>query len=110
MRTVSLNHLAQTLQGLTHHTNKTLNMPLRSQRLNHHLCNRASALLTFRAVPINMAIHAPRIPVLLHERRRAIKRIPALGTKKVSNVPLRTTSNHNFTFDGRLAGLATGRE
>lgn len=57
-----------------------------------------------------MAPHTPGIALLLHKRRRAIKRITALRTEEVSNVPLCSTRNHHLALNRRLARFTAGRE
>jgi hypothetical protein len=57
-----------------------------------------------------MAPNTPRIPIFLDKRRRTIKRIATLGAEKVSSMPLGTTRDDDFAFDGRLARFTAGRE
>jgi hypothetical protein len=57
-----------------------------------------------------MAPNAPRIPILLDERRRGIKGIAALCAEEVADVPLSAARYHDFALDGCLARLAAGRE
>lgn len=57
-----------------------------------------------------MAIHTPRIPILLYKRRGRIERVTALGTEEVPGVPFCTTRNNDLALNGRLAALAARRE
>jgi len=57
-----------------------------------------------------MAVYTPCIPVLLHKRRTAIKRITALGAEEVASMPLRTTCHNDLTFNRCLATLASRGE
>jgi hypothetical protein len=43
-------------------------MPLGPKRLHNRIRDWLTALLTLGRIAIGMAIHAPRIPILLHER------------------------------------------
>jgi hypothetical protein len=85
-------------------------MPLCPKRLNNRIRNRLPTPLTLRTIPMRMAIHTPRIPILLHKRRTTIKRIATLRTKEVSSMPLRSTRDDNLTFDRCLAALAPRTE
>lgn len=85
-------------------------MPLTPQRLDNNIRHRLPALPALRAVPVRVAIAAPRIPILLHERRAGIERIAALSAKEVSGVPLRAARDDDFTLDRRLARFAAGAE
>lgn len=85
-------------------------MPLTPQRLDNNIRHRLPALPALRAVPVRVAIAAPRIPILLHKRRAGIERIAALSAEEVSGVPLRAARDDDFTLDRRLARFAAGAE
>ena len=57
-----------------------------------------------------MTPHTPRIAILLHKRRRAIKRVSALCAEEVADVPLGAARDNDLAFDRRLAAFATWRE
>jgi hypothetical protein len=59
---------------------------------------------------MRVAIDAPRVPVFLDKRRRAVKRITALSAEKVAGVPLCTTCYNDLAFNGRFAALASWRK
>jgi hypothetical protein len=85
-------------------------MPLGPESLDHGVRNRLAALLALGTVPVSMAIHTPRIPILFHKRCARIERIATLRAEKVAGVPLRTTGDDDLAFDGRFAALAARRE
>jgi len=85
-------------------------MPLKTQRLHHNIRYRLPAPLTLGTIPIGMAVDTPRIPILLHKRRRRIKRIATLSAEEVASMPLRATSDDDFALDRCLAGLAARGE
>ena len=57
-----------------------------------------------------MAIAAPRIAILLDERRAGIEWIATLRTEEVPGVPLRATSNDDLALDGCFARFAARAE
>jgi len=85
-------------------------MPLRPKRLDNRIGNRFPTALALGTVPMRMTVNTPSIPILLHKRCGAIKRIAALRAEKVTGVPFGTASDNDFAFNGRLAALASGRE
>ena len=85
-------------------------MPLGAQRLHHRIRNRLPTPLALGAVPIGMAIDAPRVPVLFDERGGGIERITALGAEEVAGVPLGAAGDDDLALDGGFAGFAAGGE
>jgi len=57
-----------------------------------------------------MTAHAPRIPVLLDERRRAVEGIAALRAEEMSDVPFRAAGHDDLAFDRGPAALAARGE
>lgn len=85
-------------------------MPLRPQRLHNRVRDWLATALALRAEAVRVAIHTPRMAILLDKRRTAIKRITALRAEKMSRMPLGTTRNHYLALNRRLAALAPRRE
>jgi hypothetical protein len=85
-------------------------MPLAPQRLDNHIRHRLPTLPTLGTVAVRVAVAAPRVPILLHERRARIERIAALRAEEVAGVPLGAASHYNLAFDGCLARLAARAE
>lgn len=85
-------------------------MPIRAQSLHHYIRHRLLALPAFGAVSVRVTAHAPRIPVLLDKRCRAIERISTLRTEEVASMPFGTASHDHFTLDWRLAAFASWAE
>jgi hypothetical protein len=57
-----------------------------------------------------VAVDAPSITILFHERSAGIEWITTLRAEEMSSVPLSTARHNDFTLDWCLAGLATRRE
>lgn len=85
-------------------------MPIRPQRLNNQIRNRLAALTTLTRVPVRVTAYAPRISVLLHERRCGIERVATLRAKEVTGMPFCSTSHNDLAFYGRFAALAARAE
>lgn len=85
-------------------------MPLRAQRLNDCVRDRLATALALRAVSIDVAVDAPRIPIFLHKGRATVERITALRTEEMTRMPLRTTRHHDLPLNGRLATLTPRAE
>lgn len=94
----------------TYLADKARLMPVPPQRLQHRLRDRLPAAPTLAAVPIRVTTHAPRVAVLLHERRAGIERIAALRAEEVARMPLRAARDDDLALDGRLTGLAARGE
>lgn len=78
-------------------------MPLRSKRLDDRVRDRLPTFLTLGAVSMRMAIHAPRVPILLHERSRGIERVTTLSAEEVSGMPLGAASYDDLALNGCFA-------
>ena len=91
-------------------TSKALGMPITTQRLDHDIRNRLPAASTFAAVPVGMTADAPRIAILLHERRSRIERIAALGAEEMALVPFCAARHDDLALDRRLTRFAARGE
>jgi len=97
--------------AITLKTDETRLMPLAPQRFDRHLIQ--DLILTSpapRARPPGVTPHAIGVAIPLHKWRVRIKRITALATKEMSNMPLCPSSYDDFAFYGRLAALTARAE
>lgn len=85
-------------------------MPLCPQRLDNRIGNRFPTALALGTVPMRMTVNTPSIPIFLHKRCSAIKRVATLCTEKVTGVPFGAASDNDLAFNGRLAALAARGE
>jgi len=92
--------------GLTYQTTEAVRMPLAAQRLDDHIRHRLPTLPTLGTVAVRVAVAAPRVPILLYERRARIERVAALRAEEMAGVPLGAACHDDFALDGSLAGLA----
>jgi hypothetical protein len=97
-------------QKETYHANKTTLMPLTPKSLHSLLQDHLPTSFALPIEPPRMALHTPRIPIPLHERRLLIERVAALGAEEMAFMPLPAAGNHDFALDGRLAAAAARGE
>jgi hypothetical protein len=82
-------------------------MPLGSKGFDNRVRDRLSTLLALRTIPMCVAVDAPSITILFHERSAGIEWITTLRAEEMSSVPLSTARHNDLAFDGCLARLAT---
>lgn len=87
----------------TYHAAEAPHMPLRPKCLDDRIRYRLAALLALCAVSMRMAVYAPGIAILLHERCRGVERITALRAEEVTSMPFGATSYNDLALDRRLA-------